>query len=888
MTSSIHSKVDMVINQGSNVLQVLSDNTITFIALSGKVPEVLWTYNSNNGNEDLVKSQLKADYIPVIIELLVPTSGTNIENNIPVALGCFVKSSSTNTSNTYCDKVFILNTDINKKKASFSSLMLGFQQVNLDSIHALVATNVNSFSNEDIIFGKSSDTQVTILSLSTNKPVTIDLPMTSPSLPEDKQYITDYNKPQSKVSNKFIITTSNGDLLPFVTSCSSDNSVFKCDAFAIVMKAKPSIFNAAQCIGRTSAVIGFERHLVHSHVAKSIACIAVDSTLTSSTMVISNVKLDNSEEPTISSNKIVLPNIAISSLQYVTAMRGHNLIVESSGRTFMTLSDKIIWTRDEALSNIRQVLIIDGHNSIINDENSFEIVNFWTRLQLQKVELIEAFVTRIESMKQLPMQLIEQFIPNYKKLLQFDFEMKKKTPKEIIAEKKLNREKKRESQRKGAGRTSKAIHFGFDKIALCLTSNYPLEGSNVIDANIRVSAVDLIRGEVIWSVEPLKLPSEKISIARLLKVGKSNDNFLLLSTDLGNIYFYKIDLPIHDGLVTPHKIISMTSKESNVNPLVSIFTLDRDSNRYLLLHKPDLISNLATVTIFPAPKESSSTVIIGKYIHYFDKSTGIFQTFTIDSKIDTTTYSCKPLASLAFSPEIEQVLSVTYPTLIDTIDKRFTVLGDDSILLKYLNPHIALIITETKIMTEEKSSNQTSILYATVIDTVSAKIIYRLEHDSGSGPVHAVFVENSIVYTYWNSLAKRTELSSIALYEGMVDRFGLNPVAYLKATGAIQQLQKDARVSAFSTPPPIGIQKTYVLPKSVSAIHHTITSNGIANKNILIAFKNGQIYSLDMRMLHPRRPFGEPSKTEKEEGLIQYNPFIHLAPAWAMTLGNHY
>lgn len=876
----------MVINQGSNVLQVLSDNTITFIAISGKVPEVLWTYNINSGSEDVVKSQLKADYVPVIVELLVPTAGTNIENNNPVGLGCFVKSSSVNTSNTYCDKAFILNTDINKKKASLSNLISGFQQVNLDSIHALVATNVNSFSNEDIIFGKNSETQVTILSLSASKPITLDLPMTSPTLSGNEQYIADYNKRQSKVSNKFIITTSDGDLLPFVTHCSFDNSKFKCDAFAIIMKAKPSIFNAAQCIGRTSAVIGFERHLVHSHVAKSIACASVDSTLTSSTMVISNIKLDNIGEPTISSNKIILPNVAISSLQYVTAMRGRNVIVESSGRTFMTLNDHIIWTRYEFLSYVRQVLIVDGHRNIIDEENSSEIVNFWTRLELQKVELIEAFETRMESMKQLPMQLLEQFLPNYKNILRFDFETKKKTPKEVMIEKKLNREKKRESQRKGSGRTSKAIHFGFDKIALCLTSNTLLEESNFMDANIRVSAIDLITGEVIWSVEPSQLPSnEKISIARLLKVGKSNNNFLLLSTELGNTYFYKIDTPIHEGSLTPHKIISMTSQQSTANPVVSIFTLDKTSNRYLLLQKPDLISNIATITIYPAPKESSSAIVIGKYLHYFDKSMGIFQTFSVDSKIDATSYSCKPLASLAFSPEIEKVLSVTYPTLMETVDKRFTVLGDDSILLKYLNPHIALVITETKIINDEKSSNQTSTLYATVIDTVSAKVIYRIEHDSGAGPVHAVFVENAIIYTYWNSLAKRTELSSIALYEGMVDRFGLNPVAYIKATGAIQQLQKDARVSAFSTPPPIGIQKTYVLPKSVNAIHHTITSNGIANKNILIAFKNGQIYSLDMRMLHPRRPFGEPSKTEKEEGLIQYNPFIHLAPAWAITLG---
>jgi hypothetical protein len=39
-----------------------------------------------------------------------------------------------------------------------------------------------------------------------------------------------------------------------------------------------------------------------------------------------------------------------------------------------------------------------------------------------------------------------------------------------------------------------------------------------------------------------------------------------------------------------------------------------------------------------------------------------------------------------------------------------------------------------------------------------------------------------------------------------------------------------------------------------------------------------------MRIIHPRRPFGEPTAAEKEEGLMQYNPFIHLSPVWAITL----
>ena len=58
---------------------------------------------------------------------------------------------------------------------------------------------------------------------------------------------------------------------------------------------------------------------------------------------------------------------------------------------------------------------------------------------------------------------------------------------------------------------------------------------------------------------------------------------------------------------------------------------------------------------------------------------------------------------------------------------------------------------------------------------------------------------------------------------------------------------------------PIAMQKTYTLPRAVTSMHHTITAHGISNKNILVGFRNGQVYSIDFKQIHPRRPFSEPS-----------------------------
>lgn len=137
--------------------------------------------------------------------------------------------------------------------------------------------------------------------------------------------------------------------------------------------------------------------------------------------------------------------------------------------------------------------------------------------------------------------------------------------------------------------------------------------------------------------------------------------------------------------------------------------------------------------------------------------------------------------------------------------------GDDSVMMKYVNPHMALIVTQTPpeavtnpSICETPSPEQVKCrLQVTVLDTVSAKVIYRIFHDHGVGPIHSVIIENYLVYSYKNYKAKRTELSSIGLYEGTVDKFGLTPFASA-ASAAQAQSQKQANFSSFTASVPQG------------------------------------------------------------------------------------
>lgn len=137
--------------------------------------------------------------------------------------------------------------------------------------------------------------------------------------------------------------------------------------------------------------------------------------------------------------------------------------------------------------------------------------------------------------------------------------------------------------------------------------------------------------------------------------------------------------------------------------------------------------------------------------------------------------------------------------------------------------------------------------------------------------------------------AKRTELSSTALYEGVIDNTELTPFASSRARSNSAFLAASAASasstvrSAYSAIAPIAMQKTYTLPRAVSALHHTVTQHGLSNKNLLLGLRNGQIYSVDMKQVHPRRPFSDPSAAEKTEGLVRYSPFVALMPLSALT-----
>lgn len=185
--------------------------------------------------------------------------------------------------------------------------------------------------------------------------------------------------------------------------------------------------------------------------------------------------------------------------------------------------------------------------------------------------------------------------------------------------------------------------------------------------------------------------------------------------------------------------------------------------------------------------QSASVAASSEFVHYVDKVAGTVRIFKLNGSSCNNNQASGPLsaklschqaeavATAVFPPELESIVDVTYRNSYDTVNSRSAILGDDSVLLKYLNPNVVLItsISPPTAATSEYATGSgataassdadgsdavtnaaapaDSEMYLTLVDTVTGKIIKRITLESAVKPVHNVFVENSIVTTYWNN-----------------------------------------------------------------------------------------------------------------------------------------
>ncbi|KAJ5992505.1 hypothetical protein N7451_008229 [Penicillium sp. IBT 35674x] len=227
-------------------------------------------------------------------------------------------------------------------------------------------------------------------------------------------------------------------------------------------------------------------------------------------------------------------------------------------------------------------------------------------------------------------------------------------------------------------------------------------------------------------------------------------------------------------------------------------------------------------------------------------------------------------------PSSQKVVHATSRPEHDPIASIGKVLGNRSVLYKYLNPNLALV-------TAVNEKNNTAGFY--LLDGVSGKVLYATTQYGvdPTQPIASVITENWFAYSFFGdvvdeSSAKGYQLVISELYESSAP----NDRGPLNSAGNFSSLHGS---NGDSPPSPHVVSQAFVIPEPISHMAVTQTRQGITTRQLLCTLpESGSIIGIPRPVLDPRRPVDrDPTSSEAEEGLFRYAPFLEFDGRWFLT-----
>uniref|UniRef100_A0A672G0Y0 ER membrane protein complex subunit 1 n=1 Tax=Salarias fasciatus TaxID=181472 RepID=A0A672G0Y0_SALFA len=312
------------------------------------------------------------------------------------------------------------------------------------------------------------------------------------------------------------------------------------------------------------------------------------------------------------------------------------------------------------------------------------------------------------------------------------------------------------------------------------------------------------------------------------------------------------------GLATLHVFNPIFGKKSHVTPPVlpqpilqslMLPLMDQDYAKVLLL-----IDDQYKVSAFPSTKnvlQQLQELASSIFFYLIDSSQGRLSGYRLRTDLST-----EQIWEVVLPPEVQRIVSVKGKRPNEHVHSQGRVMGDRSVLYKYLNPNLLAVVSESTDLHQERS-----FIGILLIDGVTGRIIHEAVQRKARGPVHVVHSENWVVYEYWSTKSRRNEFSVIELYEGM-------------------ELYNSTVFSSLDRPyAPQVLQQSYIFPSAISTMEATLTEKGITSRHLLIGLPSGGILSLPKMFLDPRRP-EIVSEQSREENLIPYAPELIIRTEW--------
>ncbi|EPS34441.1 hypothetical protein PDE_09405 [Penicillium oxalicum 114-2] len=204
------------------------------------------------------------------------------------------------------------------------------------------------------------------------------------------------------------------------------------------------------------------------------------------------------------------------------------------------------------------------------------------------------------------------------------------------------------------------------------------------------------------------------------------------------------------------------------------------------------------------------------------------------------------------------------------------VLGDRSVLYKYLNPNLVLV-------TAVNEEDHTAGFY--LLDGVSGKVLYSVSRAGvdPTQPITSAISENWFAYSFFGdavgeSSAKGYQLVVSELYESPI----ANDRGPLGSAGNYSSLH-NGRGNSLSLPHVVS--QSFVIAEPISHMAVTQTRQGITVRQLLCVLPSSNaIVGIPRQVLDPRRPVDrDATSAEAEEGLFRYAPFLEFDGRWYLT-----
>ncbi len=524
----------------------------------------------------------------------------------------------------------------------------------------------------------------------------------------------------------------------------------------------------------------------------------------------------------------IFPTLLESAKSGATKCRA---IIVTLGHSVAGVQDgKAMFVRDESLASLTSVVMVEKDDpappSVHAAVGGAEMPSFGARLKLQ-VEEIVAFASKATN-------LFSTLI-DYAKFLSG-----------------------------GAGGTSgkakqmsdtDSIFFGFFKVIVATS------------ANGKLVALDSNSGDLLWSVYFGEVQNDlSIAVVRGQKrVGKLPEVLLTVKDrESGHASFYWIDAS--SGAINSKRQVD---RRVSHTLMLSGIKEERFSDELLVV-----IDENDTIETFPE-NSAGARIFNKKYADvYFSMAKDSLVGYGVakSAEGDLKKYQ---LWSIQFPGTTKSVAAVASSSLGQGVNSPVHVLGDDSLMIKHLNPHLLAIALLGEQQKADKKESTVTIMLA---DAVTGRVVQRFVHRNAAEPVHITQSENWVFYTFWNTKARRNEIGSIALYDGAVDAYSLNPWTRLPKIIQNEKQEVETSYSSYGAEQPVILQKTFVFPSGITTLSGINTRDGITEKQLLVGTIKGQILQLNRRFLDPRRPVAKPTKADQAEQLMPYHPIVPIIP----------